>query len=325
MQIMLGEDDAMFFAGVPRNIVVTVVMDDGKKVKFPYDARKSMASLYKDIRDFCLNVSRVPFGEISCFTETKNMLICFYEEKLPEVQFKFGKEKEQILQSLSCRVYERVEEITSIKLGAKKKNDLSELLKSLFETGKIDERGMQSLWEVCSGTSFQLQPSSEDSVVVSRSPQRITPERNQEYDKKIVIDSNRIEREDIVRCVALEARESSCELKVGGEYRILKVFRKDIPTVDGKMQTIYDGYEVVDDNSPSPIRTFVFPHEVVLLRKRVTPPAKFSSFEQVVSCAECGEPSALVLDKEKDKYVGECVKCNKPMEVERVKPADKQT
>ena len=53
MRIELNEDDGVFFGGTPKNIVVTVTMDDGKKVKFPYSASKSMASLYKDIRKFC--------------------------------------------------------------------------------------------------------------------------------------------------------------------------------------------------------------------------------------------------------------------------------
>ncbi len=222
MQIILGEDDAIFHGGVPKNIVVTVTMDDGKKVKFPYSAEKSMSSLYEDIRNFCPSAPEHK-GEV-----------------VPSVRSEF----------------------------------------------KI-------------------------------------PPRDESKDRQLVIsDPNKIEREDIVRCVVLEKRESSCDLKVGGEYRVLKAIRKDIPTADGKIQTVYDGYEVIDDTSASPIRTFVFPHEVQLLRKRTPPPEKISNYEEIVICAECKEPSALVLDKEKDKYVGECVKCGKPMEKDRVKQPD---
>lgn len=220
MQIFLGEDDGFLFAGVPRNIVVTVITDDGKKTKFPYDAKKSMARLYKDVRDF------------------------IHESN-------YSEHKEEI-------------------------------------------------------------------------PKPYIPARDPSLDKHLVVsDGNKIEREDIVSCIHLEKRESSCDLKVGGQYRVLKAFRKDLPDANGKMHTIYDGYDVIDDSSASPIRTFVFPHEVVLLRKRSPAPQKTSNFEQIVSCAECGEPSALVLDKEKDKYIGECFKCHKPMEAERAKSSDK--
>lgn len=56
MQITLCEDDSFLHGGVPKNIVVMVTLDDGKKIRFPYAADKSMSSLYSDINE---NISKI--------------------------------------------------------------------------------------------------------------------------------------------------------------------------------------------------------------------------------------------------------------------------
>lgn len=49
MQITLGEDDSIFNAGVPKTVVISVVFDDGRKLRVPYDAGKTIADLYKQL------------------------------------------------------------------------------------------------------------------------------------------------------------------------------------------------------------------------------------------------------------------------------------
>lgn len=223
MRVELCEDDGFLFNGTPKSIVVLVTADDGRKVKFPYNAKNSLAKLYMDAREFCINVPHSTFI------------------------------------------------------------DNSELAMS----------------------KLSLRDSSKDKHFT-------------------LADPNKIEREDIVRCIMLEKREDSCSLKVGGEYRILKVHRKDFPTgPNGEMQTVYDGYDVVDDNSPNPIRTMVFPHEVTLLRKRTPPNQKVRILEEIINCGFCQEPNALPLNEEKNKYIGSCSKCSQPIEAER--PSVKST
>lgn len=49
MQITLCEDDGIFFDGVPRNVVIVVKFDDGKQVRLPYSADKTLSALYSDL------------------------------------------------------------------------------------------------------------------------------------------------------------------------------------------------------------------------------------------------------------------------------------
>lgn len=51
MQITLLEDDGILFGGVPKNIVIQVVFDDGTKRRLPYSAKKSISSLYKSLTE----------------------------------------------------------------------------------------------------------------------------------------------------------------------------------------------------------------------------------------------------------------------------------
>lgn len=52
MQITLCEDNGFLTGGTPTMIVVAVTLDDGRQIKFPYDASKSVSALYEDCRAF---------------------------------------------------------------------------------------------------------------------------------------------------------------------------------------------------------------------------------------------------------------------------------
>lgn len=49
MQITLCEDDGIFFDGVPRNVILLVKFDDGKQIRVPYSAEKSISAMYEDL------------------------------------------------------------------------------------------------------------------------------------------------------------------------------------------------------------------------------------------------------------------------------------
>lgn len=49
MQITLCEDDGIFFEGVPKNVIIMVKFDDGKQIRLPYPADKSISALYEDL------------------------------------------------------------------------------------------------------------------------------------------------------------------------------------------------------------------------------------------------------------------------------------
>lgn len=49
MTISLCEDDGIFFGGKPRNVVLSIVFDDGRKLRVPYSADKSISEMYEDL------------------------------------------------------------------------------------------------------------------------------------------------------------------------------------------------------------------------------------------------------------------------------------
>ena len=204
MNITLGEDDALLFGGVPRTVVVTVSLDDGDKLRFPYSANKSINSLYKAINN-------------------------------------------------------------------------------VLPTGKHIS--------VVVPVSHELEPTPTEQII---------PEKK----------SNSIEREDIVTCVKLEDRGegASVDFHVGGEYRVLSVHAKTLSLGNGKKQHIIDGYDIIDDNAPVPMRFFVMAHEVVLARKgNVVRHKSKKEFEEILKCPKCEEQVSCVLRE--NKFCGHCDKC----------------
>jgi hypothetical protein len=102
------------------------------------------------------------------------------------------------------------------------------------------------------------------------------------------------------------------DIRLGGEYRVVGI--KKI-SVEG--QTVVEHYEVVDDHAPIPRRVMVSPVEIVLSAKHKPGPKKVLVFEEMSPCGFCGEVNSLVLNAEKNKYCGVCVKCKKEIEIER--------
>lgn len=49
MQITLGEDDAILNNGIPKNVVLMVTFDDGKQIRIPYGAEKTIVEMYKQL------------------------------------------------------------------------------------------------------------------------------------------------------------------------------------------------------------------------------------------------------------------------------------
>lgn len=124
------------------------------------------------------------------------------------------------------------------------------------------------------------------------------------------IDLKQIQREDVVKCVKVHPRTEGADedLKVGNEYRVLSVSKKN-----GQVIT----YDVVDDKAGTKYRITCLPDELELLRKRSpkTKPVKKDYFQEIAKCAQCGTENAL--DLEGDKYVGECEKCQARLEKAR--------
>ena len=128
------------------------------------------------------------------------------------------------------------------------------------------------------------------------------------------IESGDIEREDLVTCVKVLPRAEGVNVDIveGGTYRVLSIQRQSAGET-----TVVKYYEVIDDSAPVQRRIVVFPQEVMLAKKHGFIPKPIHRFEEIYPCGYCGEQNALVLDAEKNKYVGECKACHKPLEMER--------
>lgn len=225
MQITLMEDDGIFFGGIPRNVILMVKFDDGKQIRVPYSAEKSISSLYEDLQSISpKEINLAPFNTLE--------------------------EQHEFIQQIPKEVEKLAKDI----------------------------------------------------------PSRLNK-------------SNVIEKEDFVTLVRLDEgrnKDASCDLKVGREYRVIKVISTGV--VLGGENTITQeaqGYDVVDDKSDRPERTRVFPHEVMLSRKRNAPPPKVESkMEAILPCTSCNTPTACVLEGEN--YKGLCEACNIDLVIKRI-------
>lgn len=226
MKIEIGEDNGFLFGGVPSLVVVSVLFDDGRCVRFPYPADKPINALYDDLKKVTpKDIPALPIDKIVAtarFIEAAKNL-------MPDV---------------------------------------------VHETSK----------------------------------------------------SNGIETGDFVSCVKVEDRGqgATVDLHIGGEYRVLKVNAKDVDTGD-QVHHIVDGYDVIDDKAPVPVRMFVFAHEVVFVRKG-NPKTKKGPmlFEEITDCPSCGDKvAAVVIDGE---LRGKCDKCGEFTKKKEAKSAasDKQ-
>lgn len=139
---------------------------------------------------------------------------------------------------------------------------------------------------------------------------------------KVVVDkSNVIEKEDIVSLVMLDPGRdpgATCELVVGQEYRVVRVYSSGV-TLPGRtdITQIVNGYDIVDDYGPRQERTRVFPNEVQLLRKRKAAIEKGESkIEEILYCTFCDTLNAMFLDG--DVFKCNCSACSNDVEIKRI-------
>jgi hypothetical protein len=137
-----------------------------------------------------------------------------------------------------------------------------------------------------------------------------------------------IEKMDCVRCVNVVPRmrdQSGNELMepgltVGTVYKVLNI-KKLFYEEKGEQKSIDEYYEVEDVNAPVPRRITAFPNEVALVEKHKPREPKIMPMSEIRLCGFCQTENALLLDRAKNMYVGNCYKCGKLIEVERPKVA----
>ena len=86
MQIQLCEDDGEFFGGIPQLVVLLVKFDDGKTKRIPYQADKTIAALYQDLRAIAPQtastlVQDAPSIDLNVLDETKLPLAVQQDDK----------------------------------------------------------------------------------------------------------------------------------------------------------------------------------------------------------------------------------------------------
>lgn len=234
MQILLCEDDGIFFGGTPKNVILQVKFDDGKQIRIPFSADKSISTLYQDLQAIAPKV-----------TESTQMAL-------------------EPLSGFDPR-----------------------------HTAQIPDRAPDAILNA-----------------------------NKDHSRKTSKDTSHIiEKEDFVTLIRLDEgrnKDASCDLQVGNEYRVLQVISTGV-TLPGKndITKIAQGYDVIDDSADRPERTRVFPHEVVLSRKRNPPPPMVEPrVEEILNCPTCNTPNACVL--EDNQFKGLCESCNNEIAIKRL-------
>lgn len=136
----------------------------------------------------------------------------------------------------------------------------------------------------------------------------------QESSSQVKLDSSnkdKIEREDIVKCVRLEKDldgNVNEEIAVGKTYRVIEIIKKDKKVVL---------YEVLDDEKNNKIRISVLPSEMELFKKYVrssTP--RVQNLETIEKCV-CGADVCLTSSISGKVYEGTCETCRNVIKLPR--------
>ena len=93
-KILLCEHDGVFFEGVPHNVVLIVTFHDGKEIRVPYDAGKSISALYQDLNAIAPQVAESPQVNIE------------EEKPLTPLAKQFHEVREKLVQDMDKRVKE---------------------------------------------------------------------------------------------------------------------------------------------------------------------------------------------------------------------------
>ncbi len=141
-------------------------------------------------------------------------------------------------------------------------------------------------------------------------------------------DSTEIQREDLVRLVSVTKGLSDAGgnelsprqgISPGAIYRIFKVHQTLVvlPDKPDELTKIVQYYEAIDDSSARPELVTLFPHEIVLHKKRDKAHSVVKVvFSEFLKCSECGDTNALVLNG--STFKGDCQKCGHHNEIERM-------
>ena len=102
-KIELGEDNGFLFGGVPTLIVVTVYFLDGRSVRFPYTAEKTISALYEDM------IRVVPETKLTPPSLTPNADSIFGSTEVKSVEY-------DVVKSSNPNEIEKEDIVTLIKL-----------------------------------------------------------------------------------------------------------------------------------------------------------------------------------------------------------------
>ena len=104
MNITLCEDDSLFHGGTPQLVVLVVKFDNGNTKRIPYEACKTIASLYQDLYAIAPQVETQSIADI-----TGDLLIKEYgeeEKPLTPLAKQFHEVREKLVQDMDKRVKE---------------------------------------------------------------------------------------------------------------------------------------------------------------------------------------------------------------------------
>jgi hypothetical protein len=94
MQISIQEDNGIFFGGTPTLVVLVVKFDDGKVKRIPYEADKTIASMFQDLNAIAPQVAESPQVNIE------------EEKPLTPLAKQFHEVREKLVQDMDKRVKE---------------------------------------------------------------------------------------------------------------------------------------------------------------------------------------------------------------------------
>lgn len=138
MQILLCEDDGIFFEGVPRNVILLVKFDDGKQIRVPYSAEKSISAMYEDLNRI------YPFATRNYVKEDESKPLEF-EEQIKLIQ-EIPNKVEELTKDIPSRLFQSVKED---KAGVIEKEDIVTLV-------KLESRGEGASCDLMLGHEYRI-------------------------------------------------------------------------------------------------------------------------------------------------------------------------
>ena len=215
------------------NALQAMCDDEGADV----EAKELCGLVLKGIKDGAISAQN---NQENCFTQTEAVIYSEYGKHLEMLVMPGPKAQSEaeILQKMSCAAHARLEKIPSYVSGSETKRLLSELCRSLFETGQIDKDALSSLWK----SAFPNAPLGLYKAAVSRLALSSSPSAS----SSAVTPSENVKRETLKDAIPAQQQQGELERQMSALAMLVSECQQKMTQLQADVDSINTRLDAVE-------------------------------------------------------------------------------